>query len=217
VRSYDDRTISYKFCNRQNSCDYRVEFVDSSKCSQQNAQFDRLEYCWYNWLFMEFIIMIYIFDLDGTVIDSSHRQLALPNGDIDLTHWRENSTKEKIFRDELLPLARYMKRAIANPNTKTAICTARNLGKYDYQYLQQKNLVTDFILSRQNGDDRPDADMKREKIFNLLVSLKIPRNRWKISATIFDDNKSVLRMAKNDLNIISVNATKFNERIIANA
>ena len=40
--------------------------------------------------------MIYIFDLDGTVIDSSHRQLALPNGDIDLTHWRENSTKEKI-------------------------------------------------------------------------------------------------------------------------
>ena len=161
--------------------------------------------------------MIYIFDLDGTVIDSSHRQLALPNGDIDLTHWRENSTKEKIFKDELLPLARYMKRAIANPNTKTAICTARNLGKYDYQYLQQKNLVTDFILSRQNGDDRPDADMKREKIFNLLVSLKIPRNRWKISATIFDDNKSVLRMAKNDLNIISVNATKFNERIIANA
>ena len=62
--------------------------------------------------------MIYIFDLDGTVIDSSHRQLALPNGDIDLTHWKENSTKEKIFKDELLPLARYMKRAIANPNTK---------------------------------------------------------------------------------------------------
>ena len=109
-----------------------------------------------------------------------------------------------------------MRRAIANPETQTAICTARNLGKYDYQYLQQKNLVTDFILARQEGDNRPDADMKHEKIFNLLVSLKIPRNRWKTSATIFDDNKSVLRMAKNDLNIISVNATKFNKRIIAN-
>ena len=107
--------------------------------------------------------MIYIFDLDGTVINSSHRQLALPNGDIDLTHWKENSTKEKIFRDELLPLARYMKRAIANPNTKTAICTARNMSKFDFQYLSQKNLVTDFILYRHNGDDRPDADMKREK------------------------------------------------------
>ena len=160
--------------------------------------------------------MIYIFDLDGTVIDSSHRQLALPNGDIDLTHWKENSTKKKIFRDELLPLAKYMRRAIANPKMQTAICTARNLGKYDYQYLQQKNLVPDFILARQEGDNRGDAIMKHEKIFNLLVSLKIPRNRWKISATIFDDNKSVLRMAKNDLNIISVNATKFNERILKN-
>ena len=160
--------------------------------------------------------MIYIFDLDGTVIDSSHRQLALPNGDIDLTHWKENSTKKKIFRDELLPLAKYMRRAIANPETQTAICTARNLGKYDYQYLQQKNLVTDFILARQDGDTRSDAKMKYTKIWNLLVSLNIPKSRWKISATIFDDNKSVLEMAKNDLNIISVNATKFNERILKN-
>ena len=160
--------------------------------------------------------MIYIFDLDGTVINSSHRQLALPNGDIDLTHWRENSTKEKIFKDSLLPLARYMKRAIANPNTKTAICTARNMSKFDFQYLSQKNLVTDFILSRQRRQSTRCRYEKR-KIFNLLVSLKIPRNRWKISATIFDDNKSVLRMAKNDLNIISVNAIKFNERIIKNA
>ena len=161
--------------------------------------------------------MLYIFDVDGTVIDSSHRQLALPNGDIDLTHWKENSTKEKIFKDELLPLARYMRRAIANPKTQTAICTARNLGKYDYQYLSQKNLVTDFILARQDGDNRPDAKMKYTKIWNLLVSLNIPRSRWKISATIFDDNKSVLNMAKNDLNIISVNATKFNQRILKNA
>ena len=216
MRSNDDRTILNKLCDRQNSRGDWFVIVDSSKCSQQNAQFDRVEYCWCYWLFMEFIFMIYIFDLDGTVIDSSHRQLALPNGDIDLTHWKENSTKKKIFRDELLPLAKYMRRAIANPKMQTAICTARNLGKYDYQYLQQKNLVTDFILARQEGDNRGDAIMKHEKIFNLLVSLKIPRNRWKISATIFDDNKSVLRMAKNDLNIISVNATKFNERILKN-
>ena len=47
-----------------------------------------------------------IWDLDGTVIDSSHRYSTLPNGDIDLPRWIADNTKANIERDSLLPLAR---------------------------------------------------------------------------------------------------------------
>jgi len=49
--------------------------------------------------------MIYIFDLDHTVVDSSHRQATRPDGSLDLDHWREHSTAKLIERDTLLPLA----------------------------------------------------------------------------------------------------------------
>ena len=49
---------------------------------------------------------ISIFDLDGTIIDSSHRQATLPDGTLNLAHWFENATPEKIFEDKVLPLAR---------------------------------------------------------------------------------------------------------------
>ena len=121
--------------------------------------------------------MLYIFDLDHTVIDSSHRQITRADGSLDLNAWRLNCTKKQINRDSLLPLARFMRRAIADPSTQTAICTARVLSKHDYNFLSQKGLITDYILARFEGDNRPDHKMKYSKIWNLLVSLKIPRAR----------------------------------------
>ena len=50
--------------------------------------------------------MRFIFDLDGTVIDSSHRQ-----GDT-LADWRRMNTVGNIMRDRLLPLAGKMQAAI---------------------------------------------------------------------------------------------------------
>ena len=54
--------------------------------------------------------MLYIFDLDHTVIDSSHRQLTREDGSLDLDNWIENCTHEKIMQDRLLPLASSFKR-----------------------------------------------------------------------------------------------------------
>ena len=49
--------------------------------------------------------MLFIFDLDGTTIDSSHRQNTLPDGSLNLDAWVRNNTPEKIAADTLLPLA----------------------------------------------------------------------------------------------------------------
>ena len=161
--------------------------------------------------------MLYIFDLDHTVIDSSHRQITRADGSLDLTAWRLNCTKKQINRDSLLPLARFMRRAIADPNTQTAICTARVLSKHDYNFLAEKGLVTDYILARFEGDNRADDEMKYTKIWNLLTSLKIPRARWKISATLFDDNQQVLKMATNRLGINAVDSIEYNRGLFKNA
>jgi len=161
--------------------------------------------------------MLYIFDLDHTVIDSSHRQITRADGSLDLDAWRKNCTRSQIFRDELLPLARFMRRAIADPNTQTAICTARVLSKHDYNFLAQKQLVTDYILARFDGDNRRDDEMKYSKIWNLLISLKIPRARWQSSVTLLDDNQQVLRMATNRLKITAIDAIAKNQEILKNA
>ena len=46
--------------------------------------------------------MLYIYDLDGTVIDSSHR---LGNGS--LADWHANNTPDNIAADGVLPLAQH--------------------------------------------------------------------------------------------------------------
>ena len=48
---------------------------------------------------------IFIFDLDDTVIDSSHRATSDDNYQLDLDAWKKDSTTENIFNDTLLPLA----------------------------------------------------------------------------------------------------------------
>ena len=47
---------------------------------------------------------IKIYDLDGTIIDSSHRAIVNRDGSINLDKWREMSTKDYIFKDDLLPM-----------------------------------------------------------------------------------------------------------------
>ena len=55
--------------------------------------------------------MRYIFDLDHTVVDSSHRQATRPDGSLDLDHWVKHSTPKLIERDTLLPLANQWRKA----------------------------------------------------------------------------------------------------------
>ena len=54
--------------------------------------------------------MYYIFDLDNTVIDSSHRQTFV-DGKLDLDAWTRDNTKKNIRKDSLLPIAKIMKSA----------------------------------------------------------------------------------------------------------
>jgi hypothetical protein len=153
-----------------------------------------------------------IWDLDGTVINSSHRYSTLPNGDIDLPKWRADNTKENIERDSLLPLARLMRSNWNQGSDIVIICTARVLGVHDHCFLADHGLKANYILSRAFGDNRGDAEMKRAKLFALFASLNVPFARWSKASTFYDDNLGVLSMAK-ALGIRTRNATTLNEEM----
>lgn len=126
-----------------------------------------------------------IFDLDHTVIDSSHRQITKPDGSLDLENWLANCTREKIFGDELLPLADEMKNSY--PHFYVVVCTARTMNVHDFEFLAAHGLHFDEILYRAAGDMRPDGKMKRQK---LDVFFRTTKYDWS-DAVFFEDNLTV--------------------------
>ena len=153
--------------------------------------------------------MHFIFDLDHTVIDSSHRQLTKADGSLDLTHWRENCTHEKIMGDTLLPLARTMQDAINN-GQNVIICTARVLGRSDIIFLAKHGLLASVILSRPEGDNTPDAELKTRLLKQHCQTVGITWARFTRSAYMFDDNVNVLAEMKSH-GITALNAIKINQ------
>ena len=104
--------------------------------------------------------MHFIFDLDHTVVDSSHRQATRPDGSLDLDHWREHSTAKLIERDTLLPLAHEWRKIQRKGNAKIIVCTARVMGPADYFYFGSRGLFAETIISRKEGDRTPDDLLK---------------------------------------------------------
>ena len=151
--------------------------------------------------------MLLIFDLDGTAIDSTHRQNTLADGSLNLAKWQENNTPEKIALDSLLPLGKQWSKGL---DKKIAIITARVLGDADYKFLKDNNLRYDFIYSRYAGNDMPDAQLKRLALYKLAKDMGKSMQWLRNFAVIYDDNLSVLRMATK-LKVANVDATLYNQ------
>ena len=150
-----------------------------------------------------------IFDLDATVIDSSHRQLARADGSLDLAAWRKNSTRSKVMRDSLLPLANHWARIQKMTNVFIAICTARVMSDADLDYLERKGLKANEIMSRSKRDNRPDHIMKKSKILKFMWDHNIAEAQL---VTFYDDNASVLEMLLN-LGINAKDSIKINRKL----
>ena len=132
-----------------------------------------------------------IFDLDGTAICSKHRQATLPCGNLDLAHWRENCTPEKIAQDKLLPLAQSMLAHIANNDSYVIVCTARIMTDADFDYLSAHGLHADYILSRPIDCDIADAQLKIVQLTRFFKDV-FKLTLHEANAIMFDDNQSVI-------------------------
>ena len=148
-----------------------------------------------------------IFDLDMTVIDTSHRIKFLPDGSQDLVDWVANCVPDKIALDSLLPLADYWKR-VQSERGKIAVITSRVMQDADYRFLRDNGLEYNFLLSRLVDDYRPCHEYKLEQFRRLhkVTGVKYQFMRY------FDDNLECLKMASK-LGVICFDAVEYNNML----
>ena len=143
-----------------------------------------------------------IFDLDNTLVDSSHRQCTLPNGTLDLVHWIENNKPELIMKDSLLPAVKTI-RADWKAGNIIILCTARVLSEADYTFLMANDIPYHFMLDRPMGCNALDADLKEFHLRLFAHNQGINWARFCETSVFYDDARSILiRGRKIGLNMI---------------
>lgn len=131
-----------------------------------------------------------IYDMDGTIVDSSHRYATkIVDGveRIDLDFWLDNL--DKTSQDTLLPLAKQYQKDLLNPETYVIIATARTLRQDDNLFIIEKLGLPDYIISRKEGDTQSGTTLKIKGL-QKFKNLKSFRNAfW----TFFEDNTEYLK------------------------
>lgn len=150
--------------------------------------------------------LVNIFDLDCTLIDSSHRINAEgdPSLGVDMDYWLANSTYEKVMQDKLLPLANLFYEMDKTEFTNIAV-TAREMFAADFEYLEKHKLHFHMVLHR--GDSRElDHVLKEKKLQELFDSGEY------IPFLAFDDKEENLRIFEK-FGFKCFNALTFNKMI----
>ena len=150
---------------------------------------------------------IKIYDMDGTIVDSSHRYKtridANGNERIDLDFWIENDRPDMIAKDSLLPLADEYKADLANPEIYVIIATARGASKNDanYKYIKENlGMPNKFVHRNTMADRRGGAELKIQAIKPLL-NLKPFKNAI---VKVFEDNLDYLQKMCQELNAVAI-------------
>ena len=149
--------------------------------------------------------MLFIFDLDGTTINSTHR-----HGDGTLANWQKNATAENIANDSLLPLATGWKQIDRKRHT-IAVMTARVMSSHDHKFLSDNGLFPEYIYSRKSGDTTPDDILKKRMIFQLRHDMQTSLAWLRANTYFFDDNKMVRDIMKR-YGIKAYNPTSYNAK-----
>jgi hypothetical protein len=152
-----------------------------------------------------------IFDLDGTVICSKHRQATLADGSLDLPNWVANSTPQKVENDSLLPMAAEWKR-LQTEGCLIVVCTARVMSTPDYQFLFNNGLYYNAILSRPLGCALGDGELKEFLLRQHARDIGVSFARFMSASIMFDDNWGVINHLT-QLGLSVYNATSINESL----
>jgi len=135
---------------------------------------------------------IHIYDLDGTVIDSSHRYRYVINADgwraIDFPFWRANRTKA--LEDKLLPLAKQYQNQRRNHEVFVVAATSRAMVEQEWLHVNNLLGMPDYMISRTEGDMQSGATLKISgllEMFNKLPHLK------SLPGFFYEDNLSYLK------------------------
>lgn len=147
------------------------------------------------------ITRVAIYDMDGTIVDSSHRYRTIvdQNGErIDLAYWREN--EYRAMDDKLLPMAEQYQKDLADENCYVIIATARVMNEPDYQFLREILGEPDYLISRPKDSSVSGKTLKINglaKFFNLI-------NFKDAEFVFYEDNIQYLKAVCDRFNIRGV-------------
>lgn len=147
------------------------------------------------------ITRIAIYDMDGTIVDSSHRYRTIvdENGErIDLDYWRENEFRA--MQDGLLPLVTQYRADLADPSCYVIIATARVMHDPDWQFVREVLGEPDYFISRKPGDTQSGKTLK---IGGLAKFFNLPNFKG-ADAVFYEDNVSYLKAVCDRFNIRGV-------------
>ena len=125
-----------------------------------------------------------IFDLDGTVIDSTHRQ-----GDT-LDDWHRRNTARNVALDSPLPLLDQMRDAIAD-DLDVIVCTSRVMSGRHFRGLDDHGIRGIDVLCRAPSDNRTCGFFKLQLLHNYARSIGYTWARFAQTSFMFDDDKGV--------------------------
>ena len=149
--------------------------------------------------------MLFIFDLDGTTINSAHR-----HGDGTLADWQKNATDKNVANDSLLPLATGWKQIDRKHHT-IIVMTARVMGWADHKFLSDNGLFPDYMYSRPEFNTTPDDILKYRMILRLRRDIGKSLAWIRQNSYFFDDNKMVREIMQRNL-IRAFDPTHYNAR-----
>ena len=153
--------------------------------------------------------MLFIFDLDGTVVDSSHRQ-----GAGTLAEWRELNTPENVSLDSELPYADVMRDAIQRDRDSVWVCTSRIMGDADFDWLSERALLPSSIIHRTIKEDNiPAGEFKARALLRHAQKIGWTWARLSDNAIMFDDDRDVIDTLRS-FDVRVVDATRYNDYII---
>mgnify|MGYP003142229766 FL=1 len=149
--------------------------------------------------------MRFIFDLDGTVIDSSHRQ-----GDT-LDDWRRMNTADNIAKDTTLPLFAQMQDAISD-GVDVIVCTSRVMGADDFRWLADHGISGITILCRDSSDNRHCGFFKLALLHDYARSIGYTWARFAQTSIMFDDDSGVQNTLKS-VGLRVIDPVNYNHKI----
>jgi len=136
---------------------------------------------------------MHVFDMDGTLVDSSHRYRTITdkqgNQRIDLEHWIAN--EHRVLHDKLLPLAKDYRQLLAAGNTYVIIATARVWCDLTDRFTREMlGYPHTYFARRDRSDTRPGAALKISGVKKLLNLKQFSKVR---EIHVYEDNISYLK------------------------
>ena len=131
---------------------------------------------------------IHVYDMDGCIVDSSHRYRTMPCGErIDLQYWLDN--EYRAMEDTLLPLAKQFQAQLDNPEIYVIIATARVLNAPDWEFIKTVLGMPNKVISRRDRNDWRSGFELKARPLKSLFSLQQFKNakKW-----FYEDNVDYL-------------------------